>query len=146
MRTLTILDDVQAALSLCWLHRSHCRFCPALAQIICLTLSLPSATILGFLQTAQMQMRWLIRSGLIRIDAVLTFSLSTLHINVFPVDSLLKCSLKFGAERVKAFTLRPEQTVQSDQIALLSFSRHILDQSPHSQLTLFNLCQQRMTN
>ena len=44
----------------------------------------------------------------------LTVSLSTLHINLFPTDSLLKkkkkkkaydmCRLKFGAERIKELT------------------------------------------
>ena len=32
-RTLAVLGDVQADLSLCWLHRSYCRFCRALAHI-----------------------------------------------------------------------------------------------------------------
>ena len=32
--TLPYLVDVQANLSLCWCHRSYCRFCRAMAQIL----------------------------------------------------------------------------------------------------------------
>ena len=75
------------------------RFC---ANKTGLTLSLPQAIILGFCKqhrsnkTSHLDLR------------CLTFTLSTLHINVFPNDSLLKikkaddkCRLNFGAERVK---------------------------------------------
>ena len=64
------------------------------------------------LQTAKIQMRRLIEPSHLDLRC-LTFSLSTLHINVFPNDSLKKkkkkkkkkaddkCRLKFGTERVK---------------------------------------------
>ena len=78
-----------------------------------LTLSLPQAIIIGFCkqqryEPSQLDLR------------CLTFSLSTLHINVFPNKSLLKkkkaddkCRLKFGAERVNSTSTSKSHFVSS---------------------------------
>ena len=70
-----------------------------------LTLLLPQAIIIEFCQ--QRRSSW---EGSHRVLRCLTSCLSTLHLNFFPVDSLLKnkagdkYSLEFGAERVKRKT------------------------------------------
>ena len=59
----------------------------------------------------------------------LTVSLSTLHINVFPNDSLLKkkkkkkadyeCRLKYGAERVKGMNILSEEITLARGVCLV---------------------------
>ena len=62
----------------------------------------------------------------------MTFSLSTLHINLFPTDSLLKnkaddkCRLKFGAERVKGNRYTFMETALSKLFAFFTEKGSIL--------------------